>query len=339
MLRKISKLCLVAAFAACLSIPAQAAETKASASGEVSFGLTMKTEDDSNTDYSYWDMETTATLALEGSVEVGQWTTTGAVDFDIEKDEFISNNKTITIENKTISIGMGYYEYDVDELSIGGSYLDIVDESVDFGVLAFEEAGHQDYIKVGIKEVGLQFALGINDMEDGESYTETTLAAMYQGEFDALAINAAINSVTESIDDERSAGLEEGEHDGKSKTELALGVGYTLEEMVFALNIDQYVEESGEDNAEEKTYLGWELAFDFGLGDDSGISVMYSAATEDWEDDGDEDTDYTAFNIGYMRQIAGATFTIGYALKTEENDDTNKDDTESIFGGGLTFAF
>lgn len=339
MLKKVSKLCLIAAITTCFSTQVMAADPEVGVSGEVEFGMAQTAEKDGAT---ILDMDSSGSVAVEGSIEVGGWTTTGAIDFEFTADGFTPLNRILTVENNSLSIALGNFEYDADDIGMGKDYLGFVDESMGaFGSNALEDgagAGGGDFAKVSLKETGLMLVVGINDLDDSTNqYAETALGAYYGGEFGDLALSAAILSVSEKVDKEQDATAVDGAHDGASKSEMAVAASYGLDKMAFTLNLDQYSNEAGDaDDATKLTTI--ELAFDIGLGDDSGVTVAYGTSSEDDGSGGDKLVT-TAINVGYARPFSGAILSIAYASVTEKQDDAGIDTAVTTVGAGLTFEF
>lgn len=346
MLKNIVKSCLVAAMAISMTAPAMAADIDVSVGGTVEAGISQTTEKDGPT---IMDMSSYADIAVSASVKTGSLTTTGATDFEIDDSGFTPLNRSLTIENDSLAFSLGNYEYDADDIGMGKDYLSWVDESLGgYGANALEEgvgAGGGDFAKISLKNTGLMIIIGINSLteEDGDAagddaeYSETALGAYYGGEFGDLAISAAVLSVSEKVDEKQDATAVDGAHDGGSKSEVAVAVGYTMGEMAFALNIDSYTKKSGDDAAEDEKQMTMELVFDMGLGDDSGITASYGTISLD--DGSDEKTVSTSTNVGYARPVGAATLTIGYAITTEKDDDVGTDASISTVGAGIAFSF
>lgn len=339
MLKQIVKSCLVTAMAISMAAPAMAADPEISVGGTVEAGISQTTEKDGPT---VMDMSSYADIAVSASVKTGSLTTSGAVDFEIDDTGFTPLNRILTVENDSLAVSLGNYEYDADDIGMGKDYLSWVDESLGgFGANALEEGagnGGGDFAKVSLKNVGLLVVLGINDLDDGTyKYAETALGAYYGGEFGDLALGAAVLSVSEKVDEKQDATAVDGAHDGASKSELAVTASYKMGEMAFSLNVDQYTKKSGDDAAEDEKQMAMELVFDIGLGDDSGITATYGTTSLD--DGTDDKTVSTAMNIGYARPLGGATLTIGYGATTEKDDDAGTDTSATVIGAGLCFDF
>jgi len=340
MLRKVTRFCLIAAAATCLSTHVMAEGPEVKVGGEVEVGLAQTTEKDGPT---IMDMSSTAKVVVSAGIKTGALTTTGAADFEITQDGFTPLNRSVTVENDALSFAMGNFEYDADDISKGNDYLSFVDETIaGFGANALEDGVGQkggDFLKLSLKETGLMFIAGINNLDDsGSKYTETALGAYYGGEFGDLSLGAAVLSTSEKIDEKQTGAVKSGPHDGGSKSEVAVAVGYKLGEMAFALNVDQYNKKSGTAGAKDNKQMVMELAFDLGLGDDSGISVSYG--TKSLDDGSSNKTQSTAINLGYARPVGGAKLTVGYAATTEKDDDPPKTDkSTSKVGAGLIFEF
>ena len=345
MLNKIAKSCLIAAITFSLAAPAMAADPEVKVSGEVEAGIAQTTEKDGPT---VMDMSSSAYIAVEGSVKTGALTTSGIIDFEITDDGFGALNRILTVENESVSFSMGNYEYDADDIGMGKDYLSFVDESLAaFGSNALEDGagnGGGDYAKVSLKDAGLTVVVGINDLseadgdatDDAAAYSETAFGAYYSGAFGDLSLSAAVLSVSEKVDEKQDATAVDGAHDGASKSEMAVAVGYKMGEMGFALNFDQYTKKFGDDSDDAKQ-MAIELVLDLGLGGESGITATYGTTTLD--DGTDEKTQSTAMNIGYARPVGAATLTVGYAATTEKDDDDDTDTSNTVVGAGLIFSF
>ena len=338
MFETVTKLGLITFIGSFLSLSLYAAEPEITVSGDVSASIAQTSEKTASDSYSYIDMDSGATVAVEASIEAGEWKTTGAADFELTADGMTPLNRTISLERKSLSIAIGSWEFDADDITIGKKYLDSVDESLSAGVNAFEDGGG-DYLKVGLADAGIQFTAGVNSIDDGGAgeYSETALSVSFGETFGDISVSASIISVSEKVDEKRYTAGVDGDHDGKSKSETAAAIGYNVGEINFSLNIDQYTVKRGDSAVDDEKQMTAELVFDLGLGNDSGVTLSYGTVALD--DGTDEKTMTTAINLGYLKPFAGAVFSIGYSSTSTMDDDTGQEDTTSILGAGLTYEF
>jgi len=320
-----------------------AEEIKGNVVGEVKGALinsTVKTGSDS---YSAMDMVTEATLGYEVGLKGETWSASGYADLTMDAEGFSAGNRFVKLENEALSFGLGNWDADSADIAVGKEYLDAIDQSMGIGNLAFEEAGG-DYFKFGLKDTGLEFILGMNVMGSSDAsgddglYNETLISAVYSGKFGDLALNASLTSVAETIDEIRNVGGKDCIHDGGAKSELAVGLGYAINTMNIAVNVDQYTAKIGGNPApDDQKQMTLVLAFDMALDDDSGFTVAYNSQTLD--DGSSNQTQTSGIDAGYRRTISGVDFSIGYSSSATKDDDDGTDESTSLVGAGLTFAF
>lgn len=343
MLQRITKCSLIIAMASLVSFQAYAEEVTGSFGAEIKAKFLQTTIKDGP---SVMDTSSEATLGYSISKTEGSWTVSGAAEFSVNADDsgkVETGNRFIKLENDSLSFALGNYDADSAEITLGKDYLDSVDQSMAIGNSAFEDAGG-DYFKLGLKGTGLEFALGLNKLGndtltgDNGAYAETLIDARYSGEFDALTVAGSFTSVSEKIDEKLNSAGKDSVHDGASKTEIAVGAAYNMDNITLALNVDQYTyQKGGSPSPDAEVGMALIFGFNMKIAEDSGITVTYG--TKSVADGSSNDETTSGIDIGYMKTIAGVNFTAGYSTQSIKDDDTKKDDNTTIIGAGLTYNF
>ena len=297
---------------------------------------------------STMDMDADGRLGYEMSTTDGQWTGTGYLQVNLASDGTLYlRDANVTLENQTLSVAAGrQYPWGV---TVGNKYLtDNIGDIYWAGEYATKN-GWDSFLKVGLKDVGLSFVLGMNPQTDGAAdltpavddvYNETVAAAIYSTSMGALSINASYISVSGEFDEKAAnPAAKDSAVDGYAQSSIAVGVGFAISEMMaVALNIDMLTTKAGGSPAPDDVkdqYMA--LIFDRGLSETSGVTVAYNTYSQD--DGSDNPLASTAIVAGYNAVVAGTSIYLQYFSETTKDDDVLIDSAVSKVGAGMTYGF
>jgi hypothetical protein len=341
MLKKLLKGCLTIAMVSALAIPAMA---DSGFNGRVRGSVVQTSVKDGG---SVLNFESDARLGGHVSGEAGSYTATGYVELEIDYRDDSATHRTnvrdlrVELANDSMSIRLGrQYPYGIAK-GMAWAYGNIYNsywagESVN--------NARADYLKVGLKEVGLTAILGMNnynssDDPTGDQYQETTFGVVFSKGFGALSLAVEYTSQSRAIDTEYGDGaVEKSANDGYALANMALAVGFSLnEQMGLAFNYDSKATTEGTDGAEEVKATSMEFWFDLGLDDTMGVSIGYGTGSEDTGDDNPTTTTMT--NLTFSKNMGAAVLYASYIANTEKDDDDGTDAGDSTIGGGIHIGF
>jgi hypothetical protein len=339
MFRRMIKHGLIAGMVVSFGFQAQATETQVTLAGEATAKIASYSEDDGTDSVSYIDGEAEATMRFNAVVSEGEWKGSGHAIFSFDEDapggnNFIAKHRWVTLQNNATAFSLGYWRPGAADIALGKGYLDTIDESLDIGNEAFKGTGFS-YFKFGYKPVGVELTAGVNrvDCKNDGLFSATLISAKYENSFSDLDLVARLTSVSEAIDEKQNPAGKNGPRDGATKSEIGVGVGYNIGEMLLAANLSQFTDARGGSPAPDAVSTTiFNLVFDMGLNEESGITISYANQKV-------EDENTAQIDLGYLRTIAGVDVSVGYTSTITKDDNTGASSASSAIGGGMTLAF
>jgi hypothetical protein len=294
------------------------------------------------------DMDADGRLGYEMNKTEGDWTGTAYLQVNLSSDgTLFLRDANIILENPTLAVMVGrQYPWGV---TVGNKYLtDTIGDIYWAGEYATKN-GWDSFLKIGLKDVGLSFVLGMNPQTDGAAdltpavddvYNETVAAVIFSTSMIALTVNASYISVTGAVDEKAAgAATKDSAVDGYAQSSIAVGVGYSISEiMAVSLNIDMLTTKAGGSPAPDEAkdqYMA--LIFDLGLSETSGVTMAYNTYNQD--DGTDNPLANTAIVAGYNTVVAGTGIYVQFFSETSKDDDTALDSATSKVGAGMTYNF
>jgi len=349
MLKKLLTGCLTIAAAAALAVPAMAADMSGKVGGRaaadiISYSMSPGTSGAKSV--SYMDMQSEGRLDYTLTSTEGDWTATGKVELrsnagtDYNTSPIILQ-KYFQIENDSVAISLGVknwgFAYFSPYIGVSGAW-----DRHCYGCLNYRD----DRLVVGIKQVGLQvYYTAKNENTDdstSDAFTKAEYGVEYKGAFGP--VNLAVAYISQSWaalegitgDDQKKTAK-----DGKSVTQLALGVAYTIQEgMTAELEYEANSSKNGTSGAKTSTgnYIG--LGFNMALSETQGIAVSYDMLTENAGTDGAKDYKTNTLVATFNQKLAGQQLWVAYFSEAKDTGTTKivTDTTTKIaLGGRVSF--
>ena len=286
---------------------------------------------------SYQDMDSDARFGWSDSKKVGDWTASVKLELDIEE-----NSSSITHRDRYVSVAKGDLEYRlgrqfVGSTSVGRSYVGRLENTPYVG----EELGRDDYFSVNMSDLGLSVALGLNKQNDSTygDYKETALGAWFAKEISSeLTVKASYVSRSWSLDKKLASynsAAETSVYKGGGKTELAAAGQFTTGNTTAYGELNILTALKGASTSKDITTTTMVLGVDQKLDDDSGVSIIYSNASDNEEN---VNTKTSVLHASYSVKLGAATTYVIYDSKSTKNDGTTDDNTTTA-GVGMIYGF
>jgi|GEM_PF-3142498 len=314
------------------------AEVKGSATGRVRSWVVQETVKDGA---STIDMKSDARWGYTLSQSAGAWTASAKIELGVDTAGAVSSrDRSVTVENESMSYTLG--RHFPSGITQGGTYLGMVDNTMVVG----ETIGRDDWLTVGLKDLGLKVVLGMNNQSElnvstdtkDVNYKEQVVAAFYGKSLGDLNIGASYTqvgwSVDEKLDTAKSTAGADTKFDGGGKNAIAVSVGFAMGDMNISGNMEMLTEKSGIANTDDVKTTTTVIILDKGLGEGSGVSVFYSSKADDLS----IKTEKTDLTVSYQKNIGGIPLYVEYSSTTTKV--TDKDDaTTNIVAAGFVYGF
>lgn len=347
MLKKLLTGCLTIAMIGAFSASASA-EADFTWTGNVTAGVVQTSkkaaEEDAET-IAYTDMSASGDLDLSAKVAGDVWTgeakfeldwnagnttatvNVGGTDVEYSKKPALEVDDLYVVASKE-GLDITFGEFDPFGIGKGIEYVADIDETLGAGGIGsiFAEKG---LLMVGLPDVGLNLLVGMNKVDEGtgEAASETTFGGNFDKTFGDFALAVGYYSVSRSVNTDDSDSTEDVKNDGFTASEIALAAQYTLGEMAFTLNYTSQTDDGGNEVKNTNSYI--ELAFDMGIGENAGITVVYAQKTEEEDDDAAADpvvTTTTDIHLSAMFKLGPVENYVSYY---SSRNITDVDDAEA----------
>ena len=304
-MRKAIKFCLALAMVGTMASVALADVTT---SGWARFGLKSSTLADATGDnYSKMDMESSALVAIASSMESDGWTATAEIDLLVGEDYALAADwYSFTLAKDGMKLILD--NDDLGNAGQGKSYAGYLDSYGKAG----DHLGHGNTLVKVAMDMGLTAMIGINS-ETGSGYTQQDLGVSYAGAAGDISYAVVYQTYTKTID-EKDGGVPFSADDGATGSDMGIGVGMAMGTMGFNFAYGTKAETPGGLLAVETAENIMQLGADIGLGDDTGITVVYDTTSQTV--DGENTGVMTNTYVAYKAPMLGCTLSAAYYSTT-----------------------
>jgi len=357
MLKKLLTGCLTIVAAAALAVPAMA---DANVTGRVRTYLGQQSNTVAGESAgSVMEFQSDSRIQINATGEAGSFTGTAKLELEMGSNDGGSIGKAesaadpsvrqawVKLANDSFSVKLGR------DNPFGTYYLPKYSEFVvptnTFWIGENVNNNRNDYLVVGLQNIGpgaLEIIFGMNtygmaDTSADNKYSEQTVAAKWKGAFGAVGVQFEYASQSQAVDTGDAsiyAGTKGNAHDGNSLSLLSFVVSYDISDMMgVGLNVESKSETAGTSGAEAATRTVYELFFNMGLDDTSGISVGYGQGTSKANPDADDNVE-TQLNLSYAKTMGLVKVVGGYYSDTTKLGDADANNT-SLIALGLVASF